>query len=106
MMDSTKLASLKAELKLKLNITWEDDDTNSKLESILADAEIILNHKLGAEIDYSVPGIEHSLYLNYGMYAWNNCIDEFDERYRPEIYTARHIQEVNSYREEVLLDES
>lgn len=104
-MDSTKLTALKAELKLKLNITWEDTETNSKLDSILADAEIVLNHKLGAEIEFSAPGIEHSLYLNYCMYAWNNCTDEFDERYRTEIYTARHIQEVNTYKEEVLLDE-
>ena len=47
-------------LKEKLNITWEDGSTENKLLNIVEDAKITLDHKLGAEIDYSKPGMERT----------------------------------------------
>lgn len=87
------------DLKRKLNITWEDEDTNFRLVEIIEDAKIILNHKLGGSIDYSQNGIEHSLFLNYCMYSWNNCTNEFDKNYMNEIYQVRAINEVKHYEE-------
>lgn len=89
--------SLLQELKDKLNITWDEEETNRKLNSILIDAEIILNYKLGATIDYYEEGPEHNLFLNYCMYAWNNCTNEFDDNYLNEIYQIRQKYEVLNY---------
>jgi len=86
-------------IKRKLNITWSDEDTDTKIREIMEDAKAILNHKLGAEIDYSINGMERQLYLNYCMYAWNNCVDEFDKAYLSEILTIRHKYEVAAARE-------
>lgn len=77
-----------------LNITWTDEDTEDRLIDMMLDAEITLNHKLGAEIDYLSPGQERRLYLNYMLYAWNDCLNEFDEAYRAEILQIRHKYEV------------
>lgn len=78
-------------LKQKLNITWNDEKTDNKLNSIIDDAKIVMNHKLGAEIDYSAPdeAIGRILFLNYCMYAWNDCLEEFDSAYKAEILIAR-----------------
>lgn len=83
-----------ASVKRHLNITWSDEDTDSKLVDQMMDAEIALNHKLGAAIDYSVPGPERRLYLAYMLYSWNDCLNEFDSAYRAEIMQIRHKYEV------------
>lgn len=89
--------SLVKQVKNICNITWDDKSINEKIDSIIEDAEITLNHKLGAIIDYSQKGIEHRLFLNYCLYAWNDCLDEFDIKYKNEIYQIRAIHEVKNY---------
>ena len=56
--------SLIIKVKNICNITWEDESINKKIDSMIEDAEIALNHKLGATIDYSVKGMERRLFLN------------------------------------------
>ncbi|SFJ33316.1 Phage gp6-like head-tail connector protein [Terrisporobacter glycolicus] len=86
------------ELKEHLNITWDEEETNRKLERIINDAILTLNWKLGAKIDYS-EGQEHNLFLNYCMYAYNNCTNEFDSNYFNEIMQLRQKYEVINYEE-------
>lgn len=88
------------ELKDKLNITWDEEETDRKLERIINDSEHILNWKLGAKIDYSIEGQEHNLFLNYCMYAYNNCTNEFDDNYFNEIMQIRQKYEVLNYEQE------
>lgn len=80
-------------LKEKLNITWVEEETENRLNAILEDAKSALNFKLGAEVDYS-NGMERSLLLNYCMYEWNNCINEFDDNYFNNIMQLRQKYEV------------
>ena len=82
------------QVKRHLNITWSDEDTNAKVIDMMLDAEIALNHKLGAEVNYFTPGPERRLYLNYLLYAYNDCLNEFDAAYRAEILQIRHRYEV------------
>lgn len=86
------------ELKEHLNITWDEEETNRKLERIIKDAILTLDWKLGAKIDYS-EGQEHNLFLNYCMYAYNNCTNEFDSNYFNEIMQLRQKYEVINYEE-------
>lgn len=88
------------EIKDKLNITWCEEETDRKLKSIIEDAECTLDYKLGAKIDYTIPGMEHNLFLNYCMYVWNNCSNEFDSNYLNEIYQIRQKYEVLNYEQE------
>jgi hypothetical protein len=85
--------NLLQDLKLKLNITWVEEETENRLNAILEDAKLALDFKLGAEVDYS-SGMERSLLLNYCMYEWNNCINEFDDNYFNNIMQLRQKYEV------------
>lgn len=91
--------TLVEQLKERLNITWEDASTENKLSNIVEDAKIILDHKLGAEIDYSKAGMERNLFMNYCLYAWNDCANEFDKSYLSEIYQIRNKYKVKRYAE-------
>lgn len=95
-MDENKRQSLFDELKGKLRITWDKKETNTELMQTIENAEGYMNHLLGAEIDYTAPGINHILFINYCMYMWNGCENEFEEAYQKDITRARAICEVNA----------
>ena len=84
-------------VKDKLVITWSDKDTDRKIKDLIEDAKLALNHKLGIKLDYSVAGQERRLFLNYCLYMYNNCENEFDNNYLNEIYQIRHKYEVLNY---------
>ena len=81
-------------VKDKLKIAWEDDDTDREIETIMEDAEIALNSKIGATIQYSAPGQERRLFLNYCLYAYNDIESDFDNAYFNEIMQLRIKYEV------------
>lgn len=81
-------------LRNELYITWEDDETNMKLERIILNAIQTMNYKLGATIDYSTDGIEQNLFINYCVYVYNGCANEFDVNYFNEIMQVRYKYEV------------
>ena len=91
-----------AVVKRHLNITWDDEDTNAKLENIIKDARIALDHQLGIsagiEVNYFNPGMERRLFLAYILYAWNDALDEFDSAYKSEIIKLRGIYAVKRRR--------
>ena len=86
-------------VKRHLNITWQDPETDNKIIDMMFDAEAALNHKLGAVIDYFVPGQERILYMADMLYAWNESLNDFDSAYRAEILQIRHKYEVAASRE-------
>ena len=87
------------ECRQHLNITWEDDETDAKVIGEILDAEVTMNHKLGAEIDYTQNGQEHRLFLAYLLFLHNDCQNEFDKAYGGEILQVRHKYEVRKYAE-------
>lgn len=91
-----------ARIKRELKITWEDEDTEKIIADMIADAEIALNHKLGAECDYEAPGPIRRLFISYCSYAYNDCLEEFDKAYMNDIYQIRHKLEVKHEKQEDL----
>lgn len=88
------------QVKRKLNITWEDDETNARVEDIIQSAIPDLIHKLGItdlEFDFSVPGAANTLFLAYCLYEWNHTLNEFDENYSRLIAQVRAKYEVANY---------
>lgn len=73
----------------ELYITWEDEETIKKLQRIVLNAIPTMNFKLGGEIDYSEDGMEQNLFINYCVYVYNNCANEFDNAYFNEIMQIR-----------------
>lgn len=84
--------TLLAQVKRKLNITWEDADTDARVKEIIESAIPILIHKLGitdSAFDFSTAGAENMLLKNYCLYEWNHCVNEFDDNYSQDIATVQ-----------------
>lgn len=91
-------------VKRKCKITWNDEDTNLRIEEIVRNADESLRHMLGmkgASADaFLEPGKTRTLFENYCMYDWDNMLEEFETNYRREIIAVRHINEVKNAKEE------
>ena len=88
------------QVRRKLNITWEDKETEARIEDIINSAIPDLRHKLGIteiNFDFSVAGAENTLFLAYCLYEWNHCLNEFDENYSRMIAQVRAVYAVNQY---------
>ena len=92
--------SLIEQVRRKLNITWNDEETDKRVNDIIASAMPILKHKLGiadADFDFSAPGLENLLFLAYCLYEWNHAANEFDSNYANELAQCRAVREVSFY---------
>lgn len=92
--------NLMAQVKRKLNVTWDDAETNARIEEIIETAIPDLTHKLGitdSEFDFSEAGPENKLFKNYCLYEWNHCIYEFDDNYANDIAQVREKWLVKDY---------
>ena len=95
--------NLLAAVKRKLNVTWDDTDTNARIEEIIETAIPDLIHKLGIpdeEFDFGEAGTEKKLFLAYCLYEWNHCVNEFDDNYSNDIAQVRDKWQVKQYRAE------
>ena len=91
---------LTKQVKRKLNITWEDEETNARVDDIIGEVSPYLTHKLGlpAEFDFSAPGTERGLFLSCCLYEWNHIPrDEWEENYKRTIADVRARHEVDYY---------
>lgn len=91
---------LVAQVKRKLNITWNDDDTTNRVQDIIQSAIPALKHKLGIadpDFDFSNPGMENDLFKAYCLYEFNHCLNEFDANYANDILQVRAKYEVEDY---------
>lgn len=99
-MDKTLLME---QVKRKVNVTWEDNDTTARLEEIINSAIPYLIHRLGIadnDFDFSNAGLENTLFLSYCLYEWNHCLNEFEDNYANMIATARDKHRVDYYLKE------
>ena len=87
-------------LKQELYITWDDEATDKRLTRIVGSAIQTMNHKIGSDVDYTVEGMEQNLFINYCVYAYNGCVNEFDTNYFNEIMQVRQLYEVLNYDDE------
>lgn len=92
-----------SEIKRKLNITWDDDETSARINEIIESAIPDLIHRLGItdpDFDFTAHGAEKSLLKNYCLYEWNHSINEFYENYADSIAQIRIKNEVIDYEKE------
>lgn len=88
------------QVKRKLDITWEDADTDKRVTDIISSAIPTMLFKLGitdTDYDFSAAGIENELFLNYCLYERNHVANEFDDNYSNNIAQARAKHAVNYY---------
>lgn len=99
-MDGSEITEL---VKRKLNITWNDTDTDARITQIIEDGKSEIIDKAGITdpgFDFSKPSQERKLLLAYCFYEWNHALDEFQINYAEDILQARERWEVASHAKE------
>lgn len=90
-------AALLADIKLYLDVTWEDDATDSKLTGLIADGIAYLDDKLGKPGDYQSPGYPRQLLKEYVRYARDAALDVFENNYQSLLLAMQHERMVGAY---------
>ena len=92
----------------KLQVTWDDEDTEARIGEIIANAEQDMRDLLGipepndgvAPFDFSKAGMENMLFLNRCWYEREGCLDDFEKNYAMQIGRCRSKWMVRQYAEE------
>lgn len=95
-------SSLLEQIKRKLNVTWDDAQTEKRIEEIVEEAIPDLIHRLGIadkKYQFDEPGTEQNLLKNYVLYEWNHSLNEFFDNYAEPIAQIRAKNEVKSFHE-------
>lgn len=90
------------QVRRKLNITWEDEDTTARIEDIIQSAIPDLIYRLGIadpDFDFAEAGTENTLFLAYCLYEWNHSLNEYDDNYSNLIARTRAKHEVEYHKQ-------
>lgn len=82
--------ALLADVKNYLNITWDDEATDAKINGLIASAAAYLDSKLGGQPDYEADGMPRTLLMEYVRYARDSALDVFESNYLALILTAQN----------------
>lgn len=80
-------------VKLKLNITYSEPDTDARIDSITQMADAVLRDALGiddASFTFETPGQEQALFLAFCFYEFNDALDDFYINYAEQMAQARN----------------
>ena len=72
------------EVKKYLNITWDDEDVNSKLNMLIGESKIAISVLMGATVDFNQLEFKELLF-NRIRYSYNNSLEYFEENFSKEI---------------------
>ena len=93
----TQAEALLADIKIYLDVTWNDDTTNSKLTGLISDGIAYLDDKLGEPGDYASPGYPRQLLKEYVRYARDAALDVFENNYQSLLLAMQHERMVGAY---------
>ncbi len=88
---------LLVQLRLYLDITWDDPEGDEKLSGILARGQRYLDRMAGAPLDYHVDGAPRALLFDYVRYARAHALNEFQPNYLHELLALQLDEEVRRH---------
>lgn len=71
-------------IKNYLNITWEDTETDKKIQNIIELGKSYLNNVVSRELDYS-SGKPLELLIAYCRYSFNESLEDFSKNFQHEL---------------------
>lgn len=80
-----------------LDITYEDAETDQKLQGIIERGKIHLDDIAGTAQDYKKEGAARGLLFDYCRYARNNVPELFDTNFRAELNALRMGVQTDDY---------
>lgn len=90
------------DVKIYLDITWDDNHTEDKLRGIIQRGMKYIDRVAGGEQDYSIEDKPKELLLDYCRYVRSNALEEFQNNYLSELLTLQISREVERYETENL----
>lgn len=87
---------LLSDVKNYLNITWDDEATDSKISGLVASGMVYLNLKYGDDADFTLDGLPRTLLMEYVRYARDSALDVFENNYQAMLLGMRHERLINS----------
>lgn len=101
MATNTELSKLLELLKVRLDITWSDNATDSKLEQLIEDGISAFGALTGdTDYDYTAASNQRELLFTRCQYALENMLDDFNENYQSEIVSMINRAKVKKYANE------
>lgn len=88
---------LLSDVKNYLNITWEDEATDTKVSGLIASGMMYLNLKYGEEADYTADGMPRTLLMEYVRYARDSALDVFETNYQSLLLGMQNEKAVSDY---------
>lgn len=85
------------DVKNYLNITWEDDATDTKIGGIIASGMAYLNAKYGEEADYTQDGMPRTLLFEYVRYVRDSALDVFENNFQALLLGMQNERAVQAY---------
>ena len=85
------------DIKIALNVTWDDDATDDRLLGYIGDGRAYIDDKLGEAGDYANPGYPRTLLREYVRYARDEALDVFENNYQSMILAMQHKRGVSAY---------
>ena len=85
------------DIKIALNVTWDDSDTDERLLGFIADGRAYIDDKLGEAGDYQSPGYPRTLLKEYVRYARDEALDVFENNYQALILAMQNQKGVRDY---------
>lgn len=96
-MDEATRLQLMTDARVRLDITWDDPDTNKKVLGWIDDGVAYLDSKLGAAGNYLTPGLPRTLLFEYARYARDAALDVFENNYQSLILGMQNDRKVTAY---------
>ena len=97
MSDPDPMVALLAAVKIYLQITWTDEETDARLTELIRAGQFYIEGKLWGDEDFTVQGYPRTLLFEYVRYARDGALDVFENNYRALILTAQHERMVDAY---------
>lgn len=96
-MDEATRLQLMTDARVRLDITWDDPDTNKKVLGWIDDGVAYLDSKLGTAGNYLTPGLPRTLLFEYTRYARDAALDVFENNYQSLILAMQNERKVERY---------
>ena len=91
------LMALLDEVKNYLDITWDDNETDLKLNGMIERGKKYLNRVAGKELDFEVEDKPKELLFDYCRYVRSNALEMFQQNYLHELLSLQMDAEVEAY---------
>lgn len=88
-MDREDLTALLADVKIYLQIRWEDEDTEKRLEELILGSAAYLDSVMGQACDYTEIGNLRTLLFERVRYQYNGALDAWLPNYLSLVIAAQ-----------------